>query len=325
MIDLSVIIPVYNASRYIAQAIDSVIAQKGVRVELIVVDDGSTDGTMEVLREYGQTVVTYTIEHSGASVARNFGLKQAHGEYVMFLDADDFIFCDTICGRCVEEARGNSLDMVMFSFRYLNNVSGKFVDAYTYHEKLMHGHDADSLFFKMTTSGVFPASPCFKVIRRKFLQDNDLFFKGRMIAEDVEWYVRLMICAMRFGLVNEAAYVYRKNVPGSATFSMNAEKCWHFLLMIKEAIKSIAFVEDLEKQKALYSCMAYEYCILMGNAYNISERKPLENELKALSWLLDYDMFPRITWARKLYHLMGYRMTAKLFGNYIRLFSKSKQ
>ena len=324
-VQLSVIIPVFNAAKYIPIAVDSVLSQKGVSTEIIVVNDGSTDKSMEVLESYKSHVNIFSIPHSGASEARNYGLKKASGEYIMFLDADDFIIDKMICQNCIEKINREQLDMVLFSYQYLNNRAGKFGDAQSYNKSLEVITDGNQLFYEMIRSGVFPASPCFKVIRREFLLSNQLFFKGKMIAEDVEWFVRLIICIKRFGLLNNPAYIYRKFVPDSVTFSMSIEKCRHFLDMIIESLNSIQNVNNHRMKEALYGSMAYEYSILIGNAHNVCVGRDMETDIKKLSWLLKYDLFPRIKYAKWMYKLCGYKITSSMFGFYIRIFSKSKQ
>lgn len=324
-VQLSVIIPVYNAAEYIPFAVESILSQKGVTTEIIVVNDGSTDKSMDALDSFKTHLKIFSIPHSGASEARNYGLKRARGKFVMFLDADDFLIDDMICKTCIDIINQEKLDMVLFSYQYLNNKTGKYGDIQLYSKHLEGITDGNQLFYEMIHSGAFPASPCFKVIRRDILLSNQLFFKGKMIAEDVEWFVRLIICINRFGLLNKPAYIYRKFVPDSVTFSMSVEKCRHFLDMIIESLNSIQNVNNHRMKEALYSSMAYEYSILMGNAHNVSVGRNLETDIKKLSWLLKYDLFPRIKYAKWMYKLCGYKMTSSLFGLYIRLFSKSKQ
>jgi glycosyltransferase involved in cell wall biosynthesis len=89
--DVSVVIPCYNAERWVGRAIDSVLAQEGVTVEVIAIDDGSTDGSVEVLRGYDDRIHWDTGPNRGACAARNRGLALARADYVMFLDADDYL------------------------------------------------------------------------------------------------------------------------------------------------------------------------------------------------------------------------------------------
>ena len=93
---VSVIIPNYNYSRYISEAINSVLAQTVTDIELIVVDDGSTDGSKEILESYGTRIRAIFQQNQGVAAARNHGVRSSRGEYIAFLDADDFWFPEKI-------------------------------------------------------------------------------------------------------------------------------------------------------------------------------------------------------------------------------------
>ena len=86
---VSVIIPTYNTARYVQESINSVLEQDYPSIQLIVIDDGSTDETVDIIRRYGERVVWLTQQNQGAAAARNAGLAVAQGEYIAFLDSDD--------------------------------------------------------------------------------------------------------------------------------------------------------------------------------------------------------------------------------------------
>ena len=323
--ELSVIIPVYNGAGYICQAIDSVLNQVGVTTEIIVVNDGSTDDLMDKLTAYENDISLYSIKHSGLSAARNYGLEKVTCNYVMFLDSDDFLLDQSICKECLDRIKAENPELVLFSFQYYNTKTGKFLDAQSYSKDLEIITDSSQLIHGMISTGNFPASACFKVMKYETLKSNNLVFKGGTVAQDVEWFIRLVIAVDRFCIINKPAYIYRKNVADSMTSTMDLEKCQQFLWMIKEALTCIKDVQDLKKQNALHSSMAYEYCILIGNAYNVDGGNALEEDLRRISWLLNFDLFPRIKYAKWLYRLLGYRITSSLFGLYIRWFAKSNR
>jgi len=107
MVEVSVVMPTHNYGRYISRAIDSVLSQQGVNVELIVVDDGSTDDTAEVLASYGERLRPFRQENQGAPTARNLGLQKATGKFVVFLDSDDWLLKDALRSR-LDYLRGHS-------------------------------------------------------------------------------------------------------------------------------------------------------------------------------------------------------------------------
>lgn len=115
---VSVIIPVYNTQKYLAECLDSVCAQTYSQLEIIVVDDGSTDDSGNLLREYSQKdgrIQVITQENQGLSAARNTGLDCSSGEYVMFLDSDDWIDRKT-CNTAIQMMADTATDVVLWSY-----------------------------------------------------------------------------------------------------------------------------------------------------------------------------------------------------------------
>ncbi|WP_168735559.1 glycosyltransferase family 2 protein [Cohnella fermenti] len=114
---ISVIIPMYNTEEYVAKCIDSVLSQTYTNFEIIVIDDGSTDECANIVKQYASNdnrIYLYSQKNSGPSVARNYGLDVAGGEYIYFLDSDDYIDVGTF-EKCMIEFRNNrELDMIMF-------------------------------------------------------------------------------------------------------------------------------------------------------------------------------------------------------------------
>ena len=109
---VSIIIPVYNCGRYLAQAIESVLAQTYRPIQVVVVDDGSTDSSIEVARQYSESSSCYTQPHGGIAAARNKGVDLTQGEYLAFLDADDVWLEEKLARQVAALHRQPELDMV---------------------------------------------------------------------------------------------------------------------------------------------------------------------------------------------------------------------
>ena len=119
MIDISIIMPVYNTELYLAQSIESVINQTNVSLELICIDDGSEDDSLNILRKYENLYPQIRVvvqPHSGLSIARNTGIHLAKGRYIYFMDSDDYLE-DKAISYMVEMCDKNSLDVLFMSFR----------------------------------------------------------------------------------------------------------------------------------------------------------------------------------------------------------------
>ena len=112
---ISVIVPVYNAERYIRQCLDSILTQDFADFELMIVDDGSTDSSLELCKDYSEKdsrIRLFHKENAGPSSARNFALTRANGEYLLFLDSDDYWLDNSCLGRLYQIALDNNLDIV---------------------------------------------------------------------------------------------------------------------------------------------------------------------------------------------------------------------
>jgi glycosyltransferase involved in cell wall biosynthesis len=112
---VTIVIPCHNAARWIGAAIESALAQTWPEKEVIVVDDGSTDGSTEIVRGFGERVIFLETEHCGGNHARNAALKMASGEWVQFLDADDYLEPEKIARQLFEEAHGGASADVIYS------------------------------------------------------------------------------------------------------------------------------------------------------------------------------------------------------------------
>jgi len=116
--EISIIIPCYNAEKYIEKCLNSVINQTLKNIEIILVNDGSTDSTLSILYQYASIdsrIIVIDKHNEGVSIARNIGIKKSNGEYIMFIDSDDWIDFDT-CEIALEEIKGQNADVVMWSY-----------------------------------------------------------------------------------------------------------------------------------------------------------------------------------------------------------------
>ena len=121
-IKVSVIIPVYNTENYLRECLDSVLAQTLREIEVICVDDGSTDNSLNILKEYQNKdtrIVVLTQENRSAGAARNYGLSIAKGKYLSFLDSDDF-FDKELLRKAYKNAEKNNADIVVYKFKRYN-------------------------------------------------------------------------------------------------------------------------------------------------------------------------------------------------------------
>ena len=202
---LSIIVPVYNVQRYLKKCIDSLLSQDIERsaYEIILVDDGSTDEGEKVCDTYAANYPNVSVIHQknqGLSVARNVGLGQAGGKYVLFVDSDDFIQ-DNVLASLVECMRQNDLDILRFNFTRIDE-NGFLNTSHVASSGVYNGHD-----YLINHLG-FECYAWQFLLKRDLLIDNNLYFKPGIIFEDSEWTPRVMEKAQRVSEVDLNVYYY---------------------------------------------------------------------------------------------------------------------
>jgi len=214
---LSVVIPAYNAEKYIGRAIDSVLAQSRRPDEIIVVDDGSTDGTAGVVESYGSQVRCIRQENGGASVARNSGIEAATGRWIAFLDADDEWLPEKLQIQTDHLKRNPGLVWTYSNYFIRTPGQDKQRPAYSAarYQKLLHGRE----FFEdylIAHVGLWIRTST-AVVRRDILLDTGLFRVGQMWGQDTDMFLRIAYRRPRIGFVPEPLAVYYADLPGSIT------------------------------------------------------------------------------------------------------------
>lgn len=218
MIKVSVIVPVYNVYDYLRKCLDSLAKQTLKEIEIIIVNDGSLDDSQSIIDEYTnkyENMVSYVKKNGGLSDARNYGIKKAHGEYIAFLDSDDYVD-DDMYEKMYQKAKLGNFDMVVCNLKYVYN--DKIVLAYSNIEN-------DTTDIKKTMLNIYPAA-WNKLFKRK-LFNNGLEFKKNVWFEDVEFIYRLLPYIKSIGVVHEHLinYVQRSN---SITTTVN-EKIYDYI------------------------------------------------------------------------------------------------
>lgn len=213
MTKVSVIIPVYNAEKYLEKCLESLLCQTLQEMELICVDDGSSDSSPEILKRFqerDERVRILTQENQYAGVARNNGMKEAKGEYLLFLDADDF-FEETLLEKTYLQGKKEEADIVLFGAKQYNEKTGSVSKAPWYfkrdalpEENPFSGKTQGTDVFALVT----PA-PWTKLFRREFVEAQGLSFQGLQNSNDVYFVLTALALAEKITYVDEELVFYR--------------------------------------------------------------------------------------------------------------------
>ena len=193
---LSVIIPAYNVEKYISECLDSVLVTKK-DIEVIIVDDGSKDNTLSICEDYSKKdsrVKVYSKPNGGVSSARNYGLEKVSGDYIIFVDSDDYLF--------------EGWDALM------DPLSG---DDIYYYNKLIKGQPDKNMMLRyisgVNDENICIAGPVWKAYKSSFLLGNDLKFKLDLInGEDMLFNLEAILLAESYQIIDFDYYYYRQTV-----------------------------------------------------------------------------------------------------------------
>ncbi len=224
---VSIIIPMYNTAEYVREALTSIMEQTLKEIEILVVNDGSTDQGADIVRELSEKdprVQLIHQENQGQSVARNYGISRATGAYLYFMDSDDVLDKEALsaCYACCEK---DALDFVFFNAEILNKDS-EFSKALNYERGQGSIHEnqvypGEEVFELQLRSGSYSASPCLSLIRTTFLTRNHFRFYPGIIHEDELFTTLLYLRARRVGFLNRSFFKrrFRSDSVMTRTFS----------------------------------------------------------------------------------------------------------
>lgn len=228
-IKVSIIIPVYNAKKYIKDTVKNVLNQKHSNIEIILVDDGSTDGSSEICDKLNNNkIICVHQENKGVSKTRNVGLSIATGDYILFLDSDDYIDENMIV-NLVEAATKKNIDVVICGFSYVDNTKITEVVS-NCDERVYEDHEVDLLILQLLENGVL-SNIGTKLYKRSILNKYDIRFDERYsIYEDATFCLKVLRNSKKVYFVNKSFYYYRVDAGNSL---VKRYKCNYF-----EAVKS---------------------------------------------------------------------------------------
>lgn len=200
----SVIVPIYNAERYLAECLRSLIGQTYSALQILLIDDGSTDGSAAIAADFARQdsrIELIRTPNQGQAAARNIGLEQASGEWVLMVDADDYLEKD--CIEKLTAAIGES-DVLQYGYRYFTAVG-------------------QTLYTLIPRHAYRLTAPWSRLYRRAFLEQNGLRFPTGHIYEDVRFSMLLWAARPKQAILPYVGYHYRKNA-GSTTSRRHREE-----------------------------------------------------------------------------------------------------
>lgn len=276
----SVIIPVYNVEKYIDRCLKSIISQNYDDLEIIVVDNGSTDSSGSICDTYANeysNISVYHIENHGVGSARNFGLSEARGEFIYFVDSDDYLVGNLFADFA--DKLVSDLDLVVFS--YYNSFEEDLTEKSRTEKSLPFKGSYDKDGFIKIFKELFLSDMLYtvwnKIYRREFLLENNLSFEQYELGEDVRFNLDVYRKVNKIYLSQDSYYVYVIGRKGSAMSCYNPKRLQYQLEELK-IVDSLLFDWNLDSLELVNTVKAR---ILMSNIYNITKQKlPVNKKVK---------------------------------------------
>ncbi|MBO4897880.1 MAG: glycosyltransferase family 2 protein [Clostridia bacterium] len=210
---ISIIIPAYNCENYICRAVDSALSQEGAELQIIVVNDGSTDGTRALLEGYGDRICLINEENGGASAARNRGLKEIDGDYTMFLDADDY-YADNTVKFLTKKIEETGADIIKFKYRLVypdgsrRDASNQLKDCGFFEKNCFK-----KKIYPHFINGIRLNSMCCGIYRSSLIKGRE-FRTDMRVAEDAVFSLGVFTDAQSVYIADEVLYNYYQTGSG---------------------------------------------------------------------------------------------------------------
>lgn len=272
MLKYSVIIPVYNVENYLHRCINSILVQEYTDLEILLIDNGSTDSSGSICDTYASeysNISVYHIENHGVSAARNFGLAKAQGEFICFVDADDYLVGNLFSN--MENQLDSGLDLLVFS--YYNSLE-KNLSETTRSAKILpiEGKKDRNQFIALFT-GLFLSDMMYtvwnKIYRREFLEEHRIMFEQYELGEDVRFNLNVFECVHTISFSKTCYYVYVSGRTDSAMGQYNPYRMSYQLEEL-EKVDQLMTGWDIHDDQFIDQIKAR---ILMSNIQNISNQK----------------------------------------------------
>lgn len=225
LIDVSVIMPVYNTADYLAESISTIVRQTLRNIEILIIDDGSTDNSLEVMRQFQKhdsRIRVFSQENKGVSAARNLGISNSLGKYIYFMDSDDLLD-ERALAECFYKSEEEDLDLLFFDADVFGADSSR-----RFNYKRTHLLVGDICSGRKTLERLFEiegfhVSPCLNFIKNSYLKRTELLFHPGIIHEDELFTLELFLYAERVSFINQCYFKRRVRADSIMTskFSRN--------------------------------------------------------------------------------------------------------
>lgn len=303
MMDLSIIIPVYNTEKYLSKCIDSCLSNEADKnlYELIIIDDGSTDSSLSIAKDYEKqfpNIRVYTQKNQRQGAARNNGLTKAKGEYIWFIDSDDWI-SDKAVDFVLKQIKKHQLDLLRFD-------SIDFFEKTEAYKKRPCLHVAGELYngHQLLVENEFSVCVPFYIFKKDFFHRNNLKFEAGMFYEDNEFMLKVLENTSSFMYVKEALY-YVNKTDNSSTRSQDLSRNFDLIKVIRSHIE---YVESKKLKDELVKVFSISIvrCINKGLLATAESRDIFNQFIQRIQEIDNIEYYIRAS--KSVFHVIQFKL-----------------
>lgn len=312
---VSVVIPVYNVKPYLERCVNSVLNQTYKDLEIVLVDDGSTDGSGELCEQIAtcdQRISVIHQENQGLSGARNTGIRQATGEYITFIDSDDeWLLTDGL----EKVLQGEKTDLIAFKRVDIWGKSERIIYPDYDIENIKRLPDVQTVFSHLVTTQQLQISACFLLVRKQILLNHEIIFPIGLLSEDIFWSMHLWqyVNTVRLTNINLYGYYHRE----ASITTTGSIRTYHSYDQIFSYWKKQCD-EGCKNADAIRAYLANMW-VSRGYAYHTLTNADKQEALSILQKhrdLLTYCISPKAKRTRRMVRAFGVKATVIALGWY---------
>lgn len=270
---LSIIIPVYNVERYIAECLDSILCQNDISYEIIIIDDHSTDKSKNICAQYEKkngNVKLYSNKKRGVSTARNLGLEKASGDYIWFIDSDDLISDQSF--KILKDKLGNS-DLLIFGVK---KFSKKHTSSTQYTDTIL---DTELAVKRILADNDLMGYLANKIFSRKLITKNSLTLDESIsTCEDLLFCIQYLATSKTIEVISDILYFYRQRAGSSIKSKINLNQATALKAFLQIAESKNLPSSSVDRASALFIKAFYKYRPILPE----SERKEYQQKVNSL-------------------------------------------
>lgn len=309
----SIILPVYNVEKYLRECVDSILSQTFTDYEIILVDDGSVDSSPKICDEYAEKDNRIKVIHKkngGLSDARNAGTEIANGEYIIYIDSDDFLIDNSFLSKVCEKTR-SGVDLVFYKYVKFFDGTKQFSECNFGYQTALTKEGYAEKISALVKSDSFYGMAWIKAIKTSVIKNNNIMFEVGLLGEDMEWNYHIITHSSNIDFVDEPFIAYRQR-EGSITSTHKLKNLTDFIYILEKWSQKIEDdIQDPNLKNALLGSLAkyYSNMLIVYARLRDKEKKAYKHRIEKLGWLLKHSLSKRPKTVAKIYGVFGFGLT----------------